>query len=65
MITLEEAKIIYKHPKGHSKRELKECLDVLYKEDQLKGIELNRTQFLAISDAINRVDQKQINSGVK
>ena len=50
-MTREEALGIYKHPKGHSKGELHECLKVLDDEPVL----LSSLQFEAIKDAHARL----------
>lgn len=53
---LEEARRIYKHPKGHTKEELHECLDVLNAEVQRTGQKLSYLQILALTDASSRLD---------
>ena len=46
-MNLEEAKVIYHSPKGHSKKELCECLRILNAQPH----EFNWLQALAIEDA--------------
>jgi len=50
---LDKAKKIYAYPKGHSREELKACIQALNEASQ--PIELNITQFIAIGDALNRL----------
>jgi len=47
------ARAIYANPKGHSKVELRECLEVLNEEHQ--PVALSPLQFAAVFEAHNRL----------
>lgn len=49
-----EAREIYAHPNGHSREELRKCLEIL--NNAAQPVQLNRMQFLAIQDAIARTN---------
>ena len=50
-MNLEEAKVIYGHPKGYSTQELHQCLDVLNSQPH----DLTEVQALVIEDAHRRL----------
>ncbi len=56
---LDKARQIYKHPKGYSKQECRDCIQTL--NEACQPVKLNNLQFVALMDAQARLNPMVIN----
>lgn len=58
LVELNEARVVYAHPNGRTKKELAECLQTL--NETAQPIELNNIQFAAVVDAHQRLNLTRV-----